>query len=410
MKRFIILSSTIRNVGGAQLYAANKLAYYEKLGWIPDMYFFNPGPIKIEYLKRFEKNCLPDLAKPLRDTNRAIIDSVISKILGDIRPDDEILFECHMPHLAFWGELLAEKSRGKNTVYLLEEIIPKFTFKEAAFYEFKIKRKELLNTGEKGLKRIFKNYYQPGKFGPYNYPLEPYCSNVVDYNSIKIPEDAQKADYSIISIGRLDKPYIKPMLDEILVFIKRHKDKCVNLITVGGDLNDEMSNYIKGLFMEEKNVKLFLLGYLVPIPYGWIKISDIAIASSNSILVSSDEGIPTIAIDIQDMMPLGIYKHTTNNLRLRDGDPIIPINVLLEDVLVRKRFCKQLVDHNEGDDLAKHLKPHLDLLNISDPTKKYFDVLGIYSPLEQVMHKFRRRVGALYHTVADEFIIKKKND
>ena len=396
MKRFIILSTTIRNMGGAQMYAANKLAYYEQLGWKPGMFFYNEGPVRINYLKQFEGNLIPELIQPFRSCNSKFRDKLAHAILDRYDEQDELLFECHTPELAYWGEYLAQKSHGKSTIYLLEESFPKFTEGELNFYDFKYERKELINSVAESVQRIFQHRYNKDKYGGHGYEIRAYCENVVDYTSIDLPQETEGADYNIISIGRLDKPYIKGMLDEILLFSKSHMDKQINLIVVGGDLYNTMNDYIRQIFCSVSNVRLFLLGYLFPVPYDWIKLADVSIASSNSILVSANEGVPTIGIDIHDFQPIGIYGQTTKNLWARDNEPAIPVSVWLEDILVDKKYCKVHVEHNLVDDLGNHLKPHLDLLNDSAKTKEYFDVEHMYSCKEQAIYMIKDALRPLY--------------
>lgn len=396
MKRFIILSSTIRNMGGAQMYAANKLEYYERLGWKPDIYYYDIGPIRIEYLRQFESNYVPELKKHLRRCNKKEINKALGIILGNNYSEDDILIECHMPPLALWGELIADRSNGKNTVFLIEENLPRFTNAELSFYVFKFSRKEMLNSGENGLKRILQKKYDAIKYSDYNYSIKPYCSNVVDYTPIQLPEDVRNAEYSILSIGRLDKPYIKPMLKEILIFTEKHSDKRFNLIIIGGDLRNEMAEYIKNMFSCHKNVQLYLLGYIFPIPYDWISISDVAIAMSNSVLVSANEGIPSINLDIQDMEPIGVYGYTTENLWRRKDEEKKNIVLWLEEILIKRTFVKTGVKHDRYEELAKNLAPHLELLNMSSNTKEYFDVLHMYSYVDKFVFFLKRLILPVY--------------
>lgn len=397
MKRFIVLTTTIRNMGGAQMYAANKLQFFEHLGWKPEIYFHNEGPVKIGYFKQFEGNLIPELLRPFIEFSKKEKERIAERILGEVKETDEILFECHTPDLAYWGEYLAKKANGKNTIYLLEEAFPKFRKREVDFYEFKYDRKELLNSVEESLRRIFHSRYNSEmQNSDSQYQIRAYCENVIDYTPIALPSEVKEADYSIISIGRLDKPYIKPMLDEILKFAGTHKDKTFNFIVVGGDWENKMNEYIKELFGEMKNVRLFLLGYIFPIPYDWVKVSDVSIASSNSILVSANEGVPTIGIDIHDYQPIGVYKHTTNNLWARENEPQIPLSEWLEEVLIKGKYPKKLEEHNMADELAEHLKPHLDKLNDSAKSKEYYDVEKMYSVGEKIIYDLKKILRPIY--------------
>lgn len=392
MKRFIILTTTIRMMGGAQMYAANKLRYYEQLGWKPDIYFYNEGPIRIHYLKQFSRNLLQELSNPFLSSSEKLKREIIEKVIDNSSEEDELLFECHTPQLAYWGEYLAKNVNGKNTVFLIAESFPKFTNGELNFFEFKYKRKELLNTSSKSLKLIFQRIYDIQRFPEPEIQIDAYCNNVVDYEPTILPLEVTNADYTILSIGRLDKEYIKPTLDQLLKFIRNFDNIRFNLVFIGGDIENIMNDYIRHLFNNCKNVSLHLLGYLFPIPYDWLNISDVSIASANSVLVSANEGIPTIAIDTQDLQPMGVYGYTTNNYWTREDEPQNSIYDLLIDILIEKKFSKKDVEINRLDNLDLHLKPHIDFLNTSDKKKVFFDLESLYSNKEEALRLFKRKI------------------
>jgi len=383
-------------MGGAQMYAANKLAYYEQLGWHPDIFFYNEGSVKIGYLQQFCDNLIPELSKPFIDLDNPTRDRIAQKIIGKYDKNDEVIFECHTPGLSFLGEYLAKKINGKNTVFLLEESYPLFTERELDFFEYKYKRHELLNTFPEVLALIFQERYSPERFNDSGIRLNPYCDNVIDYSPIDLPESVADADYTILSIGRLDKPYVKIALKEILNFTQKYSDKKFNLVIIGGDAENVMEDYINRLFQNCKNVSLYLLGYLFPIPYDWIKVADASIASANSVLVSANEGVPTIAIDTQDLQPIGVYGHTTSNHWIRADEPAIPTSSLLEDIIIDRKYGNRAETNQQSNELEYHLRPHYDYLLTSDTTRSYFDTSKMYSHKDRLIYVCKKALIKFY--------------
>lgn len=378
MKRYILLTPGIRNMGGAQMYVANKATYMESLGWIPDVYFFLQGDVVINYLQRFKQNIIPELEENIWSVLSTERERVIESISTNIAVTDEVVIESNSLLLTYWGEFIAERLKAKHLVFILQESIPNLTARQADFFNYKLDRKELLNSHSNTLHNIFKNYFRPS-YQDYNYQLLPYCSNVLDYTQTKSPVNYDKADYNILSIGRLDKDYIKPMMEDIRCFANKYKDKIINLIFVGDDTKHIMSDYIKDFYLNTKNINLFLLGYIFPIPYDWIKDIDVSIASSNSVLVTSEVGIPTISIDAHDLKAIGVHQHTTNSTVLRkDDEPMLEIANLIEEILVNKRYAKQLKEKDIKSELGLYLSPHVELLKISSIDKQYYDILGIW--------------------------------
>ncbi|MBP3564113.1 MAG: glycosyltransferase [Alistipes sp.] len=395
MKRYIFLTSGIRNMGGAQMYVANKSAYYESLGWETSVFFYTDGKIIINYLQRFSNNLIPELGNNIWSLSKNKRDKVIEQLTNQISENDEVVIESNLLSLAYWGELIAEIIKGKHVVYILQETIPQLTIEQAKFLDFKLKRKELLNSHSLSLHNIFKKHFK-SDYDTYNYQLVPYCSNVIDYTHTDIPSTLINADYKIMSVGRLDKEYIRPMLDEIKIFTQKYKDKTFSLIFIGDDNSRTMGKYIKDLYASTKNVSLSLLGYIFPIPFDWIKIVDISIASSNSVLVTSESGIPTISIDGRDLKAIGIYGHTTMSKVFRkENEPVLDISSLMEDVLIKKKYLKNLKGNNVENELGQHFSPHAKLLEISSKEKLYYPVLEVYSIFSRIGFMTKRIIRNL---------------
>lgn len=390
MKKYILLTSGIRNVGGAQMYVANKVAYYESLGWDISVYFYTEGKVYINTLERFKDNFIPDLSNNIWSLPKCKRNKVIERITSTVTEHDEVVVESNLLSLAYWGELIAERVKGKHVVFVLEEAIPPLTSKQAEFLDFKLNRKELLNSHYNSLRNIFKNHYRQ-IYKDYNYQLHPYCSNVLDYKPSCVPSSITQADYNILSIGRLDKEYIKPMLDDIKSFLLRYQDKTFNLIFIGDDNSRIMGDYIKKMYSDVPNVNLSLLGYVFPVPYDWIEFVDVSIASSNSVRITSEIGIPTIAVDGRDLKAIGIHNHTTTSTVFRkENEPKLDINDLLDEVLINKQYPKSLKDRDVVNEVDRYLSEHIKLLEISSSERMYFNVVKIFVYPIRVLYLLKR--------------------
>lgn len=384
MKKYIILTGAIRNAGGAQLYTANKLSYMESLGWEPYAFFHVAGDVKISYLNRFIDSHIPEIGRPIQSLKASVSKKIINNMASAIKAegDDEIIIESNSLSLAFWGEALANSLNAHHVMFPLEESFWNITKKEAEFFQFKLHRKEIMTSTEYRLRQIFQGYYK-AEYNQYLLGLRPYCSNVVDYTPIELPDSIHKSNsFKILSIGRLKKAYINPMLQEIKNFANNHNEAKIDLIMVGGDSDPSIEAAIKELYKDVDNVTLYLLGYIFPIPYDWIRISDVCIASSNSVLVSAEEGIPTIAVDGHDLKAIGVYGYTTNKKVFRGEEPPLQISMLLEEILIKKKYPKVLKHRNPVGELASFFQPHVTFLDNIDREKKYYLLSDIYSPID----------------------------
>lgn len=376
------------------MFTYNKWRYLSTHGWDVNIFFFNKtGQFMLKELEIYKHNCIPDLIFGLSYFSENEQEKILNRILSGVSSGDEVVVESHLFSLSLWGELIAAKTSGKSILNCMEENIPQISKNEFGFVEFKLKRNEILNCTKNSLRRYFGKYFKDEYEEYIHGCMKPFCSNVVThtvYSDAKIPH----ADFSILSIGRLEKTYVIPSFIEVRRFVVLHPDKSFNVIVIGGDPTGLAQGNITNVFNGLSNVNLVFLGYMYPIPSNLININDVAIASANSVLVPSNEGVPTIAIDIHDNLPLGIYGKTAFNLFARDGNPIIPMFDLLDDVLIKKLYPKaEPVVSDEEAELEEVFGKQVDFLKMSPNDGATYPVRVLFS----VMEKMQGRIKHFLH-------------
>jgi len=398
MKKYVFLTSSIGNMGGAQMFLSNKVEYLRKHGWEVEAFFFNSfNEIKIPNLKRFENNCIPELMYKVQSYSSSQRNAILGRICSYIKKDggcDMIVVESLLTHLAFWAELVAERVHGIHIVNYLEEDIPVFSKRQIDFFDFKLRRRECLNASKKSLQRLFKNFYLD-EYESFFFVLKPFCSNVIDEND-EINIDLKRADYTILSIGRLDKPYIQTLLNELICFIGLHPQTRFNLIFIGGSADGYVEKKISSLFGVLENVNVYLLGYLYPIPKMLFENVNVSIASSNSVLVTAELGIPTIVIDACDFHAIGVYGYDTQNKVFRTIEPLRKVSELLNDVLLTDKYAnaKPVIGNDEfcADDV---FSGQLNFLKTVPGDNVYYDVNSAFSRKECLIAWIRRNVHSV---------------
>lgn len=373
MKKYVFLAPSIGNMGGAQMYLANKCIYLESQGWQVDVFYCNKfREFHIEYLKRFVANRICELSYSIHTIPFWKRKSVIKKVSDSIMCADEVIIESHMVYLAFWGEEIAKNVKGKHISNFMEENYPILNQYEISFFKFKLQRGEMLNSGQSVLKKLLK---------------EDFCSDLMKYSHIgvfpctNVVEEVRSfdvkfkdADYHIISVGRLDKPYVPTLVSELFKFVMQYPDYSFNIIFVGGSANAEQEKNIREKLSELKNVNIYLLGYLFPIPAQLINLSDISIASSNSVLITADYGVPTICVDAHDFGAIGIYGYTTMRRLSRESEPYIPLSKMIEDVLIHKSFQKGRRLCVDTKQTSNVFEENMQYINRSNKNKVYFNI------------------------------------
>lgn len=379
MKKYIFLTPAVANFGGSQMYTANKAKYLEKHGWeVIIFYTAKYDNYLIPYLEQFKDNYLPSIVwyepkfLPAFKSKQ-----VFKKVIEKVGTADEIVLESHFLCLALWGEIIAKEIGARHIVNFLEEPVRDYTSREYDYWVYKLRRWEFQNSGERSLKRVFKSHFD-SSFLEYENQMSYPCSNVIDYNKT-YPLVINESDFRIISIGRLDKPYILPMVDELVRFVKSHLDKTFSIYFIGGSNNAEMENALPHKFDDCINVKCYMLGYTFPVPANLVMSCNVGLASSNSVLVTADEGIPTISIDMNDYQAIGVFGYSTKQKLSRTDEPTVKIADLLNDILFTDKYPKGQYKADHSQEFEDAFDREMLFINKSKGNTGYYDILGMYS-------------------------------
>lgn len=381
---YIFLTPEIGSMGGSQMYVFNKSTYLKSKGWQVKICYCAESKLMIKKYNEFDCFFIPEMAWGIQYYLPSKVKKVVKEVSNALSNyENEIVIESCLFHLAFWGELLAAELNAKHIIDFLEEDIPSYSPLVAKFMEYKLRRWECLNASEKSQRRLFKSYYKQ-EFKEYEFMTDFYCSNV--YNNDENENDGElvleKSDYNILSIGRLDKPYIPEMIRQVLLFAKEYNKCYINLICIGGSPDGKKEEYIKEECEKVNNVKPYLLGNMFPINPKIVKKADVSIATSNSVLVSYNLNVPTIVVDANDSYAIGLYGNDTKQTVFRCGERQIPIIEYLQKVLINHDYTlpEAVIDTKSPEQLLEeHLKNQVEFIKRSTRDGNYYDVFKLYS-------------------------------
>ncbi|MBR6872273.1 MAG: hypothetical protein IKN17_02060 [Ruminococcus sp.] len=347
MNTYVFFTKRIAEIGGAEQYIYNKMTYLKKQGWRVLIFSGRDGNIMIEDFKPYRKYCFQELRNAPVCCSKRAANRVINKIAGIISscPLDECIIESESVIRAAWAELVAEKLRCKHFAFPLQEEF--FSTRETkAFLRFKYRRHELagIAVGSVGLMLDDPNVKQRP-----DTKFSAYCNNVfddcIDVFSSQLDEDA---DYTIGSIGRLEKPCVIPLLEGIKEYIVQNSDKKFNLVVIGGQGTDSKISAIKEMFEGLKNTKLIMTGDMYPIPNSLVDKIDVFVSTAGSASATFKFGKPTVKVNPVTGVPAGIMGYDFipgKDMYSRNENASIPDH--LKKVLVDKvgiDYCQKLDD------------------------------------------------------------------
>lgn len=360
MKRYVFMTPSVINMGGAQMYVRNKVIWLRKQGWDVQIISVYQGEAIIAELKEFD-TYVSEILFPIYLFSQKKRREVITIIESKIQPKDfeEIIIESTCIGITTWAEVIAAEIGAKHIVYLLQEMNFIDNPHLQKFFIFKHKRRELVSITNQSLMLMFAPFFPiPIEL---SYWLPAYCNNVVeDIDSSYLQSISwSKYDYKVCCLSRIDKPFIITAVTHFARFAQRYNDKKFLLFMIGGapDHTSFESN-IRRIFNGIKNVELVISGYMFPISAKLMECFDAFFASAGSCWVCMRSGVPTIAIDGNDFMPTGIMRHTTMHSLFRGEDePVLDYQEVFENVVIQNKYPRMTPDHEiVAPDFSNHME------------------------------------------------------
>lgn len=381
---YIFLTPELGSMGGSQMYVCNKSMYLRYKGWNVKICYFVDSRIMIGKFNDLDTYFFPELAWGVQYYFPSRARKIIKKVAAQLSSNDQdVVIESCLYHLSYWGEMLASELKAKHILHFLEEDIPIISESSAAFMEYKLYRWECMNASEQSLRRLFKAHFKQ-IYLKYQFDTDFYCSNVIQEED-HIPSSLlhiEKTDDIILSLGRLDKPYIPEMIKQIVLYARNNEKRSLSILFIGGSPDGNKERKIKEILSEVSNIKTYLLGYMYPVSPSVVKMADVAIATSNSVLVPYNNGVPTIVVDANDFYAIGLYGDNTMNTVFRKDEEKVRISDYLEKVLVKRDFIvpeSNISSKPEEELLDDHFKNQIAFLNRSNDDGKYYYTEGVYS-------------------------------
>lgn len=335
MKSYVFLTPSIVSIGGAELYISSKVEHLRTLGWTPIVFSFSDGEIKIRNLAVFKQYLSGELSLKYAVVNGIVKKKLFNRIKNAVAGSEEVFIESHTTNLSYWGEYLASIIKGVHLSYLLTETFPKLTKEEYRFFTSK-KNQGLL----RGIQNVsITNLLADGK--DYNIPrlgaVGGTADSMIDYGSEYDFSSYRDSDFKILSLGRLNKPYVVEMLKAIRAFSKIHSQNSINVTLVGGYFIDEI-RLLCGDIAKETGIVFIYIDECNPIPHNIFSYNDMAIAVAGCACICTNQGLPTITVDANDNKAIGILGITTNNTTLREKEKPFAIESLIEDILLLRKY------------------------------------------------------------------------
>lgn len=335
MKTYIMMFGISNIVAGGPIYNANKIKFLEENGWNVIVFPTDSGKVYIKPLEKYKEYEYSFLRFSPFIFRKKKINNFLKAMENRIPQSDTIVIETGTDYTALWGELLAEKIGARHIVMFLDEKnnnVNRYTFE---FYKFKYERNELYSISKESLLHIFSPYFTIKS--PENNVWKAWCTNTVADVDSEIVDNLPDADFLIGSIGRLDKLFVPNIINAVCSFADNNKNLEFGLCLFGG-ADEKTLDKIVSKVKKHKNIKLYISGYIWPIPKKIFPKIDIFISGAGSARVSAEMGITTVKIDVITHSPLGFIDNTLKFHTVSLESSNVSLEDYLHEALINKNF------------------------------------------------------------------------
>lgn len=375
-KIYLFLTNEIGSVGGGQLYLLQKGNALIEAGFTPMAAYFLESPLMVSALRELRSRYVREMEYPWGALTESYRERGLRKLLsllydnsgymGKEGKEEEVVIESYSAETSLWGEALLEALRKRGVsafhlCYLLTENPEIRTPYQRALLERKLIAGELRTIAE-GKSDFFSQRNGERMRVP---EMSAGCcpdSNVAEYHHPVLDEKCADADFSILTIGRLDKSSTMAAVRGVREFARRRPELKINFLLVGGSNSAarvaEVSRYMEGI----GNLHYVNPGYIYPLPAGIFRNVDVALGSAASIALCYNQGVDSIVVDTDDGMGIGFLGETTHSL-LRRGpnEPPLSLSEILLQMshTVSERRRERRAKSNEKirfPDFIPHLK------------------------------------------------------
>jgi len=379
-KLYLIFTTSIHFIGGAELYTAGKADYLKKNGWEVQCY-------SCYYVPAGGKSAIPSLNEDVqkghgelqflimypynfRKFEQEIFLEKLIDTIGISNPQDyEIIIESQHITVHFWAELLAERFKARHFAILLhEENGYGQSYRDNAdYFYFKWNRNELI-ASDNVLRKIFNGYKNVTTL-KYKMPETIHEQDPIKNVASPALDKITKLDWNICHIGRMEKAYVPYVIEGVAKFAQRHPDKKINFMFVGDHKSRE--NFILETFKGINNVRLIAFGNLVPIPRLLFSKVDVVCAISQSARFAANEGILTIvgSAKFLNRTP-GVLGYDTEEQA--HGEGTFSYVEALENVLVKRLYDNKKYSLPKLRPAEEYYENFWTIVNNAAQTKEYY--------------------------------------
>lgn len=350
MKTYVFLTKRICHIGGAEQYIYNKSRYLKRKGWRVKIISAWNGPILIDEFQEYRGDIFPALKNIPACYRRGTVKKTVREIaarIGDCG-GDMCIIESEAPIRNLWGELVSKELGCKHfAVPLQESFNPTPELKD--FYRFKYDRHELAGILPQSIRMMLQDETAEQRDDT---RIAAYCTNSIQDCPDRYFEQLDHGvDFTIGSVGRLEKPCVIPILQGIKRFVEAYPERSFQVVLIGGQCDRSKMQEIRTLFQNMPNVKLLLTGDVYPIPKTFVDAIDVFVSTAGAANATYLSGRPTVKVHPgtgEVIGILGLDYYYTSGKTMYDVSRDLTVEDCLRRILIEKQPIAYTLSVNDS--------------------------------------------------------------
>ena len=355
-ENYYILTEGVSNIGGAQLLVLRRAKFLRSKGFnVKIIVSRHRGNFILEKeFKDFPVLYLPKLDQPIFKYSIKTINELVTIISLFLSNHENALLETNSLQSSIWGELVAKRNNYKHVIYLFNESIINnyLLYPGNNFFLFKYNRGELYGCSRKSLEKMLGKHYneKQNHFVNVSFDNDEIKENTIP--SIKEFELLEKSK-TILTVSRLEKSYVKYLIEAVIKIAKQKPEKNINLIigggTIFGDVKLDLENNYLPPKLQLSNLKIIFTGIINVLGRDLFNLSDVFVGMGTASINSISQKCATLVVNPLTNKTPGIFGIHTTTFGYSDNNTEYDLGELINTLLFDEGLLE--VAKNKGYEL-----------------------------------------------------------
>ena len=296
---------------------------------------------------------------------------------------NDTIIETDCLHSSVWGELVAKELGYKHITYLLNESEAKnyILYPGIDYFLFKYERGELFGCSKKSLEIILNKHYKQKQNNYFNVAFDSNEIKELTFPSIKNLV-LLKNSKTILTISRLEKGYVRHLIETTIDIAKDLPHININLIVAGGTIFKRVEDEFEKKYLPPEtdltNLNIKFTGYIEVMGKDLFNLSDLFVGMGTAAINAISQKCATVLVDPRTNKTPGVLGLHTTTFAYSDTGIDYDLKEMITRLLKNEELIKEAKNkgfqlYNSDFKIESSHAQYVELFSKSNNVLKYFD-------------------------------------